>query len=131
MYLYTPSVSRVLFVILVTRELVGLVGNARYFCHSCLGFEVLATVYEEYGYFRTITPCNSERDLGFGGTYRLHPQGRNLNQARNQRKQTNLRSVLLCSLLDLEDRGNIFLRNVECRNYMTSQHRGIPCEQLR
>jgi hypothetical protein len=52
----------------------------------------------------------------FGGTCRLHPQGRRINQTRNQR-ESRCQAELSCwfsfgLFLDLEDVGSMFLRNV-------------------
>jgi hypothetical protein len=51
-----------------------------------VGLEVLTAVVMKSSVFLDITPCSPlEVSQCFGGTYRLHIQGRRINQARHQR----------------------------------------------
>jgi hypothetical protein len=60
----------------------GLV-NIYYF----IGFEVLTAVIMKSTIFWDITPCSPLKvNRRFGGTYRLHLQGRKISRARNQRE---------------------------------------------
>jgi hypothetical protein len=52
-----------------------------------LGFAVLTAVVMKSTIFWNITPCSPLRvNRRFGGTHRLHLQGRKISQARNQRE---------------------------------------------
>jgi hypothetical protein len=52
-----------------------------------IGFEVLTAVVMKSTIFWDITPCSSlSVNRCFGGTYRLHLQGRRISRARNQRE---------------------------------------------
>jgi hypothetical protein len=78
------------------REVV--VAQSRYYPGICLdrlskttktyvGFEVLTAVVMKSTVFWDITPCNRLRVIRrFGGTYRLHHQGRRISRAENQRE---------------------------------------------
>jgi hypothetical protein len=76
-------------------------------CKDYAGFEVPTAVVLKSTVFRYITPCSPLRVIRrFGGTYRLHLQGRKISWARNLRQSR--WQVKLYS----EDEGDIFLRNV-------------------
>jgi hypothetical protein len=50
-----------------------------------LGFEIFAAVVMKSAVLRDITPCSPLKvNRRFGGTYRLHLQGRRISRARNQ-----------------------------------------------
>jgi hypothetical protein len=50
-----------------------------------VGFEVLTAVVMKNTIFMDITPCSPLKvNRRFGGTYRLHLQGRRISRARNQ-----------------------------------------------
>jgi hypothetical protein len=52
-----------------------------------VGFEVLTAVVMKSTIFWDITPCSPLKfNRRFGGTYRLHLQGRRISQAINQRE---------------------------------------------
>jgi hypothetical protein len=54
---------------------------------SYVGYEVLAVMTTKSATFREVTTCSSvENRQRFAGTYFLHPQGRKVSQARNQRQ---------------------------------------------
>jgi hypothetical protein len=78
-----------------------------------VGFEILIPVVMKNSVFYDITPRSPLRANGhFGGTCRLHLQGRRISQARNQREymwQAQLWSGLL---FDREDRNDMFLWKV-------------------
>jgi hypothetical protein len=75
-----------------------------------IGFEVHAEVVMKTSAFWNITPCSPLN--------RLHLQGQNINRARNKRESRSLLAacfhadILLGLFFDLEDRGDMFLRNV-------------------
>jgi hypothetical protein len=72
-----------------------------------VGFEVLAAVVMKSSIFCYITPCNPLKvNRGFGGTYRLHLQGRIIYRPRYQRESRRLAEFYS------EDGGDMFLRNV-------------------
>jgi hypothetical protein len=63
--------------------------------------------------FWDITPCSPLKvNRRFGGTYRLHLQGRGMSRARNQRESRWQAELGLLS--DPEDGGDMFLRNAGC-----------------
>jgi hypothetical protein len=54
---------------------------------KCVGFEVLTAVVVKSCIFWDVTPCSPLKlNRRFGGTCRLHLQGRRISQARNQRE---------------------------------------------
>jgi hypothetical protein len=74
-----------------------------------VGSEVLTAVVMKSTILWDITPCSSLRvKRRFGGTYRLHLQGRKISRRRNQRESR--WQVELCFYP--EDGGDMFLRNV-------------------
>jgi hypothetical protein len=82
-----------------------------------VGFEILTAVVMKSTIFWDITPCSPlSVNRRFGGTYRLHLQGRkNISPARNQHESKChlLTRWFLLSLyfFDPEDGGDLFLRN--------------------
>jgi hypothetical protein len=57
-----------------------------------VGFEVLTAVVMKSKIFWDITPCSPLKfNRHFGGTCRLHLQGRRISQARNQREGCGVR----------------------------------------
>jgi hypothetical protein len=73
-----------------------------------VGFEVLTAVVMKSSIFWDITPCSPLKvNRSFGGTYRLHLQGRRISRARDQRE-----SRWQAALCNPENRGDMFLRNV-------------------
>jgi hypothetical protein len=64
--------------------------------------------------FRVVTPWKSEKYMGFGNTYHLHPHGRRVSQTRHQQKQAAiaLAGVSFGLLFDPEHGGDVFLLNV-------------------
>jgi hypothetical protein len=79
--------------------------------HS-VGFEVLTAVVMKSSIFWDKTPCSPLKPIRcFGGTRRLHLQGRRISHARNHHEAGTKQSKLHAGLFDPED-GNIFLRNV-------------------
>jgi hypothetical protein len=77
-----------------------------------VGCEVLTAVV----IFWDITPCSPLKvNRRFGGTCRLHLQGRIISQARNQQESRSAR-YLLRLFFDPEDGGDMFLRNVGWRS---------------
>jgi hypothetical protein len=89
--------------------------------HCTVGREGLTVLAGESTVSWLVTPYSLERARRFGRTYHLHLQGRRMSQGR--RKQRNGDKVmrlslsssvgfLLCLLLDCEDEGSIFPRNV-------------------
>jgi hypothetical protein len=82
--------------------------------------------------FWAVTPCSLERDRRFGGTYRLHFQGRRVSQAWNQQLRLLPASVIfLFGLLFIsEDGGDMFPRNVWFSPTHTALHsRRSWCKQ--
>jgi hypothetical protein len=76
-----------------------------------VGFEVLTAVVVKFSIFWDITPCSPLKvDRRFGGTYRLHLQGRRISRARNQRESR--RQAERCVFFDPEDGDDMFHRNV-------------------
>jgi hypothetical protein len=70
-----------------------------------VGFEFLTAVVMKSSIFWDITPCSPLKvNWRFGGTCRLHLQGRKISRARNQRESR--------WQADPEDGGDMFLRNV-------------------
>jgi hypothetical protein len=62
-----------------------------------------------------LTPCSAETARRFGGTYRFHLQdqkGKPSKTADEEGYRLSSTSFLLGLLIDPEDRGDIFLRNV-------------------
>jgi hypothetical protein len=58
------------------------------FCHF-VGFVVLKALVKESSVFSDVTPCSLLKvNRRFGGTYRLHLQGRRISQTRNQRESS-------------------------------------------
>jgi hypothetical protein len=84
-----------------------------------VGFEVLPAVFIKSIIFWSITPCSPLKvNRHFGGTYRLHLQGRRIRQARYQRESRCQAEFyfkagfLLVLFLDPEDGGDMFIRNI-------------------
>jgi hypothetical protein len=84
----------------------------------CVGLEVLTAVIMNYILWN-ITPCSPLNvNRHFGGTCRLHLHGRRISQARDQHEECSKQSqqahtnFLLSLLLNPEDGGVMFLRNV-------------------
>jgi hypothetical protein len=74
-----------------------------------VGFEVLTAVVMKSTIFRDIAPCSPlSVNRRFGGTYRLLLQGRRMRLLATCSHS----GFLLCLFFDLEDGGNMFLRNV-------------------
>jgi hypothetical protein len=62
---------------------------------SYFGFEVLTAVVMKTTLFWDITPCSSFKfNRRFGGTYRLHLQGRRISRARNQHEGDRKQSLM-------------------------------------
>jgi hypothetical protein len=88
--------------------------------YKYVGFEVLTAVVMKSTIFWDTTPCSPLNvNRRFGGTYRLHLQGRKISSARNQREsrwQAELLSLppafLLIIFFHPEDGGDMLLRNV-------------------
>jgi hypothetical protein len=83
------------------------------------GFEVLAAMFMKISIIWDITPCSPLKvNRRFGGTCRLHLQGRRICRARDQREgrwQAELcfhAGFLLSIFFDPEDGGDMFLQNV-------------------
>jgi hypothetical protein len=77
-------------------------------------FELITAMYVK-SYMKPCGPVKATRS--FGGTYRLHLQGRRISQAKKQHeagsKQILLHTGFLLGLLfDLKVEGHMFLRNV-------------------
>jgi hypothetical protein len=72
-------------------------------------FEVFTAVTLKYAVFWDVAPCRSCVTLRFGGTFRLHLQGKNP-RARNQLEQV------------AEDGGDTFLRNFGSHKIYTAPH---------
>jgi hypothetical protein len=63
-------------------------------------FEVLKAVVMKNTIFRDITPCIPLKvNRRFGGTYRLHLQGRRIRQAKPKNMQVEIMANLLANLL--------------------------------
>jgi hypothetical protein len=78
-----------------------------------VGFEVLTAVVMKNIIFWDITPCNHLKvNRLFGGTYRLHLQGRKISRARALLATCFQADFLLDLFLDPEDGGNILPRKV-------------------
>jgi hypothetical protein len=77
--------------------------------------------------FWDVVPCKSCVNRGFGGTHRLHLQGRKKPRTRNQREQ--VQTAATCSRWFLsrgffypEDEGDAFFRNVGLHKTYTAPH---------
>jgi hypothetical protein len=82
-----------------------------------VAFEFLTAVVMKNSIFWDITPCSTLKvSQHFGGTCRLHLQGRRMMQARNQDSACNLLQAgfLLGLFFDPEDGGDLFFffRNI-------------------
>jgi hypothetical protein len=75
---------------------------------NCVRFEVFTAVTTKNAVFWDVALCRSCVNRRFGGTYRLHLQGRRKSQARNQRD-----SIWQAELgFDPQDGRHMLLRNV-------------------
>jgi hypothetical protein len=67
--------------------------------------------------FSGITPCSLFKvNHYFGGTYRLHVQGRRMSQSRNQHEASSSTGLLLSLFIDPEVGEYVLLRNVGRRS---------------
>jgi hypothetical protein len=89
---------------------------------TLVGFEVFTAVVMESIIFWDVTPCSLlSFNRRFGGTYRLHLQGRRNNFSKTQQASTLLATCLPAGycwnyFFDPEDGGDMFLRNVGCNS---------------